>query len=216
MYQFSEPCLESAFRLDASEVTITGQAQVCEGDREVLVFETRLVESGCWCRVCGCQGRSRGTRSKLLTHCPNGTRPVRLLVRLRRFICDDCNAYWSQHVPQTLAPPGSKLTIAAINWALVAVVLDGLSINAASRNLGASWNTVNEAVLEAGYTHLINDPKRFDGVTTIGVDEHCWKHTGWRSGRFVTVIVDLTPRQDDRPARLLDMTPGRSKQVLKT
>ena len=53
MYQFSEPCLESALRLDVSEVTITGQAQICEGDREVLVFETRLVEPQCWCGVCG-------------------------------------------------------------------------------------------------------------------------------------------------------------------
>ena len=216
MYQFSEPCLESAFRLDVSEVTVTGQVLVREGDREVLVFETRLVEPGWWCQICGCQGRSRGTRSRLLIHCPNGTRPVKLLVRLRRFRCDGCKEFWSQQVPVTLAPAGSKLTVAAINWALVAVVLDGMSINAASRNLGAAWNTVNTAVLEAGYAHLISDPTRFEGVTTIGVDEHCWKHTGWRSDRFVTVIVDLTPRKDDRPARLLDMIPGRSKQVLKT
>ena len=141
---------------------------------------------------------------------------MKLLVRLRRFRCDDCEEFWSQQVPQSLAPAGSKLTIAAINWALVAVVLDGMSISAVSRNLGAAWNTVNTAVLEAGYSHSISDPTRFDGVTTIGVDEHCWKHTRWRSDRFVTVIVDLTPRKDDRPARLLDMIPGRSKQVLKT
>ena len=35
-------------------------------------------------------------------------------------------------------------------------------------------------------------------------------------GRFVTVIIDLTPRKDGRPARLLDMIPGRSKKVVKT
>ena len=46
-----------------------------------------------------------------------------------------------------------------------------------------------------------------------------WKHTR-RPGQpssFVTVLVDLTPVVDGTgPARLLDMTPGRSKKVLKT
>ena len=216
MFEFTEPSLESAFRLDVDQVKITGQARTRREDRDVLVFEVRLVEPGCWCSVCGCAGRSRGSRSRLLTHCPNGTRPVKLLVRLRRYACADCGTYWSEQVPQSLAPPGAKLTVAAVNWALVAVVLDGMSINAAARNLGAAWNTVNTAVLEAGYTHLISDPTRFDGVKTIGVDEHCWRHVGWRSDRFVTVIIDLTPREDGRPARLLDMIPGRSKKVLKT
>ncbi len=216
MYQFSEPCLESAFRLDVDEVVITGQTVARERGREVLVFETRLVEAGCWCASCGCAGRSRGSRTRLLTHCPNGTRPVKLLVRLRCFICAECGVYWSEQVPETLAAPGSKLTCAAVNWALVSVVLDSLSINAAARNLGSAWNTVNTAVLEAGYQQLVSDPTRFDGVKTIGVDEHCWKHVGWRSDRFVTVIIDLTPREVGRPARLLDMIPGRSKKVLKT
>lgn len=214
MYQFSVPCLESAFRLDIDQVVITGQATVQQGDRQALVFEVRLAEPGWWCRSCGCQGKPRGSRSRLLTHAPNGSRPVRLLLRLRCFTCALCQTYWSEQVPVNLAASGSKLTRAAINWALVSVVLDGLSINAVARNLGTAWNTVNDAVLEAGYTHLISDPTRFDGVTTIGVDEHCWRHVGWRSDRFVTVIIDLTPRSDGRPARLLDMIPGRSKQVL--
>ncbi|MDK9640687.1 hypothetical protein FAM15192_002347, partial [Propionibacterium freudenreichii] len=39
---------------------------------------------------------------------------------------------------------------------------------------------------------LIDDPARFEGVTTIGVDEHVWRHT--RHGdTYVTVIIDLTP-----------------------
>lgn len=215
VYQFSEPSLEAAFRLDNRQVRVTGQAAVRQRGREVLVFEVRLTEREGWCRVCGCEGASRGSRSRALTHCPNGTRPVQLLVRLRCFTCAGCGAYWSQQVPDSLAPPGSILTVCAINWALVSVVLDGMSINAAARNLGVSWNTVNMAVLEAGYEHLISDPTRFQGVTTIGVDEHCWRHTGWRWDRFVTVIIDLTPRAKGQPARLLDMVPGRSKRVLK-
>ena len=53
MYQFSEPCLESAFRLDVDEVVITGQTVARERGREVLVFETRLVEAGAGARLVG-------------------------------------------------------------------------------------------------------------------------------------------------------------------
>ncbi|MBP0656305.1 transposase, partial [Mycobacterium tuberculosis] len=62
---------------------------------------------------------------------------------------------------------------------------------------------------------LIDDPARFAGVTTIGVDEHVWRHT--RHGdKYVTVIIDLTPaRNKSGPARLLDMVAGRSKAVFK-
>ena len=60
---------------------------------------------------------------------------------------------------------------------------------------------------------LIANPQRFDGVTVIGVDEHCWRHTR-RGDKYVTVIIDLTPaRNRTGPARLLDMVEGRSKQV---
>ncbi|MDX2378121.1 ISL3 family transposase, partial [Microbacterium sp. LRZ72] len=56
---------------------------------------------------------------------------------------------------------------------------------------------------------------RFDNVTTIGVDEHVWRHTRF-GDKYVTVIIDLTPtREKTGPARLLDMVPGRSKQVFK-
>jgi transposase len=82
--------------------------------------------------------------------------------------------------------------------------------------LGVSWNTANDAVLAEGRRVLIDDPRRFDGVTAIGVDEHAWRHTR-RGDRYVTVIIDLTPIRDGTgPARLLDMVAGRSKQVFKT
>ena len=78
MYHFSEPCLESAFRLDASEVVITGQDLVRQGDREVLVFVNRPgfggglftpgpLWSGCWFEGTGSRCRTRlvsGIRSR--------------------------------------------------------------------------------------------------------------------------------------------------------
>ena len=74
----------------------------------------------------------------------------------------------------------------------------------------------NTAVLGEGQRLLINDPARFDGVRVIGVDKHVWRHTPHQD-RYVTGILDLTPIRDRRgPSRLLDMVPGRSKQVFKT
>ena len=74
----------------------------------------------------------------------------------------------------------------------------------------------NTAVLAEGERSLINDPTRFEGVRVIGVDEHVWRHTPY-GDKFVTVILDLTPIRDrSGPSRLLDMVPGRSKQVFKT
>ena len=74
----------------------------------------------------------------------------------------------------------------------------------------------NTGVLAEGERSLINDPTRFEGVRVIGVDEHVWRHTPY-GDKFVTVILDLTPIRDrSGPSRLLDMVPGRSKQVFKT
>ncbi|GGE79268.1 hypothetical protein GCM10011401_28190 [Nesterenkonia cremea] len=101
-------------------------------------------------------------------------------------------------------------------WALKSVVIDRMSIARVAAALAASWHTVNDAVLTAGRQLLIEDPTRFDGVKVIGVDEHCWRHTG-KGSHYVTVVIDLTPvRAGIGPARLLDMVPGRSKAVFKT
>jgi transposase len=101
-------------------------------------------------------------------------------------------------------------------WALKCLVIDRMSIARIAAGLGVSWHTVNDAVLAAGHALLIADPARFDGVRVLGVDEHAWRHTR-RGDKFVTVIIDLTPVRDGTgPSRLLDMIPGRSKQVLKS
>lgn len=67
-----------------------------------------------------------------------------------------------------------------------------------------AWHTANDAVLTEGRRLLIDDPARLEGVTTLDVDEHVWRHT--RHGdNHVTVIIDLTPiREKTGPARLLD------------
>ncbi len=88
-----------------------------------------------------------------------------------------------------------------------------LSVARIAEGLGVAWNTANDAVLAEGRRVLIADPARLDRVAVIGVDEHVWRHTRC-GGKYVTVIIDLTPIRDGTgPSRLLDMVEGRSKAV---
>lgn len=90
-----------------------------------------------------------------------------------------------------------------------------MSIARVAANLGVAWNTASDAILAAG-AELVDSADRLDGVTTIGVDEHVWRHT--RNGdKYVTVIIDLTPtRTRTGPSRLLAVVEGRSKQAFKS
>ncbi len=178
-------------------------------------MECRIVAADQWCRWCGAEGISRGTEARRLAHVPFGGRPTTLLVRVRRYRCSGCGRSWRQDTSQA-AEPRSKLSRGALTWALSALVLDHLTISRVAARLGVSWHTANTAVLQEGRRLLIDDPARLDGVAVIGVDEHAWRHTRF-GDRYVTVIIDLTPVRDKTgPARLLDMAPGRSKQVFKT
>ena len=57
---------------------------------------------------------------------------------------------------------------------------------------------------------------RLEGVTTLGVDEHVWRHTRF-GDKYVTVIIDLTPtRTNTGPSRLLAAVEGRSEKALKS
>lgn len=208
---FAAPDLDSFCLLDELELTAVGQR--LEPDRAVL--ECRVRESDPWCRDCGAAGLPRDTVVRKLAHVPLGWRPTTLWVRVRRYRCPDCARVWRQDTTSAAAPK-AKLSRHAVLWALKSVVIDRMSIARVAASLAASWHTVNTAVLEAGQQLLINDPSRFDGVEVLGVDEHCWRHTG-RGSHYVTVIIDLTPiRNGTGPARLLDMVEGRSKKVFKS
>ena len=57
-----------------------------------------------------------------------------------------------------------------------ALVCQHLTVARVAAGLAVSWNTANDAVLAEGQRVLIDDPHRFDDVTTIGVDEHVVRH----------------------------------------
>ena len=207
---FAAPDLTTFCNLDRLGLTVTGQ----HVDAHRATLECRVADADDGCRGCGDQGRSLGTIPRRLAHEPFGGRPTTLLVRVRRYRCIACGRYWADDLRKA-AQPRSKVSRGGLAWALRALVVDHLSVSRIAAGLGVAWHTANDAVLTEGHRRLINDPTRFDGVAVIGVDEHVWRHTRF-GDKYVTVIIDLTPVRDGTgPARLLDMVPGRSKQVFK-
>ena len=208
---FDHPDLSAFTRLDDLDLEVTGQR--IWPDHAVLAC--RIAGEDRWCRRCGCQGQARDTVIRRFAHEPYGWCPTILHVSVRRYRCPQRAHMWRQDMSQA-ADPRAKLSRAAVRWALTGVVVHHLTVARISQALGVSWNTANTAVLAEGARLLINDPTRFDGVRVIGVDEHVWRHTHY-GDKYVTVILDVTPiRERCGPSRLLDMVPGRSKQVFKT
>ena len=208
---FDRPDLSAFTRLDELGLEVTGQR--IWPDHAVLAC--RIVAEDRWCRRCGGEGVARDTVVRRLAHEPYGWRPTIVHVSVRRYRCQGCSHVWRQDMSQA-ADPRAKLSRAAVRWALTGLVVHHLTVARIAQALGVSWNTANTAVLAEGERSLINDPTRFEGVRVIGVDEHVWRHTPY-GDKFVTVILDVTPVHDrSGPSRLLDMVPGRSKQVFKT
>ncbi|WP_425460100.1 ISL3 family transposase [Humibacillus xanthopallidus] len=120
-----------------------------------------------------------------------------------------------------MARPRGLLTVRACWWAIEQIRREHASVAGVARQLACSWKTVWRSIrplLEA----LDADPARFDGVATLGVDEHVWHHVSplKRGPKELTGMVDLTRHPDPKDpdklivrARLLDLIPGRSGTV---
>ena len=210
---FAGPDLTTFCRLDDLGLVVVGQLVQPTG----TVLACRVVETGQdgFCHRCGAQGLARDCVTRRLAHEPFGWRPTTLLIKVRRYRCPACAHVWRQDTSRA-AEPRSRLSRAALRWALAGLVVQHLTVARLAQSLGVAWDTANDAVLAEGQRVLIADPTRFEGVRVIGVDEHVWRHTRY-GDKYVTVVIDLTPvREGTGPARLLDMVPGRSKQVFKT
>jgi len=168
---FACPDLTTFCRLDELGLEVTGQR--IESDRAVLAC--RVVEPDGWCRRCGCEGTARDTTVRRLAHEPFGWRPTTLLVTVRRYRCSGCGHVWRQDMSKA-AEPRAKLSRRGLRWALEGLVCQHLTVARIAEGLAVSWTTANDAVLAEGQRVLINDPGRFDGVTTVGFDEHVVRH----------------------------------------
>lgn len=112
----------------------------------------------------------RDTVTRRLAHEPFGRRPTTLLVRVRRYRCDSCERTWRQDTSK-VAAPRAKISRGGLEWAPQGIVVDHLTVSRVAAGPGMSWHTANSTILAEGKRRLIDDPHRFDGVTTIGVDE---------------------------------------------
>lgn len=117
---------------------------------------------------------------------------MHLLVRVRRYECTACERLWSDDLTG-IAPQGRRMTDAAVWWACAEIVLKSKSVPACANDLACSWGAASQAVLAKGMDALIGDASRFEGVESIGVDEHVWRHTKL-GNRYVTVIVWISRR----------------------
>ena len=168
---FVRPDLTTFCRLDDLGLEVVGQR--VEPSRAVLAC--RVVDPDEWCRRCGCEGTPRDTVTRRLAHEPFGWRPTVLEIRVRRYRCSGCGHVWRQDTSKA-AKPREKISRRGVRWALEALVCQHLTVARVADGLAVSWNTANDAVLAEGKRTLIDDPHRFDGVTTIGVDEHVVRH----------------------------------------
>jgi transposase len=178
----------------------------------VVTVESPPAEQGC--RACGVIAEGHGRRTVSLVDAPCFGRPVRVAWRKRTWRCREplCPSSSFTEQDERVCRPRSLLTVRACRWAIDQLGGEHASVLGLARQLGTTWRTVWRSVapmLQA----MADDPARFDGVTTLGVDEHVWHHVDERrrGPRALTGMVDLTRDQDGRTrARLLDLVPGRS------
>lgn len=175
------------------------------------------------CPACGVVAHGHGRVMVRLVDAPSAGRPVTLLWRKRRWVCPEPSCPRRSFLEQDgqIAARRGLLTVRACRWAISQLRREHASVAGLARQLGTSWRTVWRSItpiLQAA----ADDESRFDGVETLGVDEHVWHHTstkpvedGGRGPKELTGMVDLTrvPGPDGKPvvrARLLDLVAGRT------
>ena len=189
-----------------------------EGDGSLTV----TVESGpdvMGCPTCGVVAHAHGRVSVALIDAPWAGRPVRVVWRKRRWVCPVSVCGTRSFVEQDgdIARPRALLTVRACRWAIAQMRREHASVQGLARQLGTTWNTVWTSIRPV-LERAASDPARFEGVSTLGVDEHVWHHVSTkpveqegRGPKELTGMVDLTRDEHGRTrARLLDLVPGRS------
>ena len=176
------------------------------------------------CRECGVIAESLGRVTVGLVDAPAMGRRVRVVWRKRRWRCLESACQVGSFVEQDeqVAAPRAALTVRACRWAIGQIRREHASVNGVRRQLGVGWSTLWSAIRPM-LVAADKDPARFDGVTTLGVDEHVWHHVstkdpehGGRGPKELTGMVDLTRDTDGRTrARLLDLVPGRSGEAFR-
>lgn len=191
--------------------------EAVERDPDRLTVTVATPPTVMGCPSCGVIAASRGRRRRVLHDVPQGDVRVGLVWRQRSWRCREpaCRqGTFTEQVPDLVAERGS-ITARAVAWAIGQLHREHATIAGLARQLGVAWKTMWRAVLPE-LERLDADPARFDGVTSLGVDEHLWHHGDPRrkGPKELTGMVNLTHDEHGRVhARLLDLVPGRSKKA---
>ena len=198
-------CAETIVDLPGFVVLAAGEYG---GELEILV---ETLPADVHCGQCGGRAQVHDRREHLLRDVPVSGRATVLVWWKRVWRCpvSSCPARtWTERSP--LAASRHSLTSRAKAWVTRRVGADGETVTSVARTLGVGWWSVMRAVVEIG-TPLVEDPGRLDGVSGLGVDEHAWQRANAvRHTQYATGVVGL---RQGRPARLLEVVPGRSGRV---
>ena len=143
------------------------------GETTVLWCEL-LVDCPGRCPGCGIVGSFRDHIERRVSDVPVVGHPLELRVRVPRYECrhDGCVRAIFAHDTSRLARPGASTTRRYARFILRRLMLDKTTVAAVARELGRSWDAVNDiAVTAASELLLTAGPARLDKVRVIGVDE---------------------------------------------
>jgi len=146
-----------------------------DGPGLVVTVESPPTSVGC--PLCGVIATSHGRRSVWLVDAPSFGRPVRIVWRKRTWRCREpgCPSRSFTEQDERISRPRGLLTIRACWWAISQLRTEHASVHGLARQLGTTWRTVWRSI-EPLLQAMADDPARFDGVTSLGVDEHLVRH----------------------------------------
>lgn len=180
---------EALLGLDGFRVLGVGDVQ----GEVVVLIETTAERVAC--PVCGVVAEAQDRAEVEIRDLACFGRPARLRWAKRRWRCREplCdNKAWTEETRHV--SPRSVLTRRAGADAGRRVGQEARPVSGLARELGVSWATVMDAVVEHG-TPLVGDPGRVGTVRQFGVDETALlKAKPEHPTRFVTGLVDLERR----------------------
>ena len=178
------------------------------GAEVVIDVETTATRAGC--AQCGTRAEAQDRMVVEIRDLACFDRAARLVWRKRRWRCvdPDCEARtWTETSPHISAR--TVLTQRAGWEACRQVGANARPVTSLARELGVSWSTVMEAVVEHG-TPLVEDPDRVGPVASLGIDETSYlKATAEHPTLYATSLVDLDGR------RIIDLIEGNAAADLR-
>jgi transposase len=173
-----------------------------------LAVET--IQGRAWCSGCGVRAVGNGRRRVLVRDLPIAGVPTVLVWAKRTWRCREAacpRGSWSETSSHIAARASLTERARREICRRVGEQLD--TVAEAGRAFGVGWACAHQAVIDYGDTLIAADDRLAD-VAKLGVDEHTFLHANARRRtQMATTFVDL-----DR-ARLLDVVPGRSGQVIR-